>query len=234
MTPSDARPREKLDLERFVRERTIVAPVPLVPEVVIHQATELTPLWRATARALEGWDPSPFWAFPWAGGQALARFVLDRPALVRGKAVFDFASGSGLCAIAALRAGAARAVAADLDPFCAAAIHLNASLNGVAVEFRAGDAIGAALDGFDVVLAGDVYYERALAEGAHAWFRSAATRGVLVLAGDPGRIYSQLEGVLDRAVYDVPTTPEIEASDRIRTLVLEILPWDPAPAPRPP
>jgi predicted nicotinamide N-methyase len=218
------RPREERDLERFVRERTTVAPVPLAPELVLHQATELTPLWHATSRELDGWDPSPYWAFPWAGGQALARFLLDRPELVRGRAVFDFASGSGLAAIAAARAGAASAVAADLDPFCAAAIRLNAALNRVRVEFRRGDAIGVPLDGFDVVLAGDVYYERALAERAHAWLRAAAARGALVLAGDPGRIYSPREGVRERAAYDVPTTPEIEASDRLRTRVLEVLP----------
>jgi predicted nicotinamide N-methyase len=101
----------------FIRDRTAPAPVPYVPEIVLFQATELTPLWHATARELHAWDDSPYWAFPWAGGQALARHVLDHPALVRGRRVLDFATGSGLVAIAAARAGAASVAAADVDPF---------------------------------------------------------------------------------------------------------------------
>jgi predicted nicotinamide N-methyase len=147
-------PRTIADFERFIRERTAPTPVPLAPELALYTATEMTSLWHATAAELEGWDPSPYWAFPWAGGQALARHLLDHPVLVRGRRVFDFASGSGLVAIAAGRAGAAHAVAADLDPFCEAAVRLNAALNGVAVEFRAGDAIGESLDDFDVLVAG--------------------------------------------------------------------------------
>jgi predicted nicotinamide N-methyase len=209
-------------LERFVRERTVVAPVPLTPEIVLHQATELSPLWTATARELEGWDASPFWAFPWAGGQALARHLLDHPELVRGRAVFDFATGSGLVAIAAVRAGAARAVAADLDPFCSAAVRLNAALNGAPVEFRAGDPIGDPLAGFEVVLAGDVFYERPLAERGLAWFRDLARRGACVLVGDPGRNHSPLEGLVELAVYEVTTSPEIEAPPMLRTRVYQV------------
>ena len=208
----------------FVRERTAPAPVPLAPEIVVYQATELTPLWRATASELHAWDDSPYWAFPWAGGQALARHVLDHPALVRGRRVLDFATGSGLVAIAAARAGAARVVAADLDPFCAAAVRLNAALNAVAVEFRSGDAIGDPLDGFDLLLAGDVFYERPLAERSLAWMRALARRGVRVLAGDPGRNYSPRDGLAEIATYDVPTSPEVEAGNRLRTRVLEVLP----------
>ncbi len=210
--------------EAFVRERTVVAPVPLAPELVLHQATALTPLWRATAAELAATDPAPFWAFPWAGGQALARHLLDVPAAVAGRAVFDFATGSGLVAIAAARAGAARVEAADHDPYAEAAVRLNAALNGVAVAFRAGDPIGDPLDGFDVVLAGDVFYERPLASRALAWFRALAGRGARVLVGDPGRTYSPRDGVRELASYDVPTTPEIEAGDRLRTRVLEVLP----------
>lgn len=208
----------------FVRERTALAPVPLAPELAIHQATEVTPLWHATAEELARWDASPFWAFPWAGGQALARHLLDRPELVRGRRAFDFATGSGLVAIAAARAGAAEVVAADLDPFCEAAVALNAAANGVAVAFRLGDALGAALDGFDVVLAGDVFYERRLAEEGLAWLRALARRGKTVLAGDPGRIYSPAEGLAELAAYDVPTTLEIEDRPVRRTRVLAVLP----------
>jgi predicted nicotinamide N-methyase len=210
-------------LERFVRGHTVVCPVPLVPELVLHQATELTPLWHATARELEGWDPSPYWAFPWAGGQALARHLLDHPALVLGLRVFDLATGSGLVAIAAARAGAARVVAADVDPLCETVVRLNCALNGVAVEFLHGDPLGEPLRGFEVVLAGDVFYERPLAGRALAWLRAAAAGGARVLVGDPGRTYSPA-GLAERAVHDVPTTPEIEAGDRLRTRVLEILP----------
>jgi predicted nicotinamide N-methyase len=206
----------------FVRTRTALAPVPLVPEIAIHQATEVTPLWHATAAELDRWDASPFWAFPWAGGQALARHVLDRPELVRGRRVFDFATGSGLVAIAAARAGASEAVAADLDPFCEAAVALNAAANGVAVGFRLGDALGAPLDGFDVVLAGDVFYERRLAEAGLPWLRALARQGRTVLVGDPGRIYSPSEGLEELAAYDVPTPLEIEDRPLRRTRVLAV------------
>lgn len=207
---------------RFVREQTSPAPVPLVPEIAIYQATRLTPLWHATASELQGWDDSPYWAFPWAGGQALARCVLDAPALVRGRSVVDFGTGSGLVALAAARAGAASVAALDSDPFCRAAVVLNAALNGLAVEFREGNPIGDSLPGVDVVLAGDVFYERALAREAVAWFRSLAARGVTVLAGDAGRAYAPGDGLVEIAAYDVPTTVEIEDSDVRRARVVEI------------
>jgi predicted nicotinamide N-methyase len=208
---------------RFIRERTAPAPVPLVPELVLFQATELTPLWHATASELHAWDDSPYWAFPWAGGQALARHVLDHPDLVRGGRVLDFATGSGLVAIAAARAGAASVVAVDVDPFCRAAVGLNAALNRVEVTFREGDPRGAD-PAADVVLAGDVFYERALAEGALAWFRSLASRGVRVLAGDAGRAYAPATGLVELAAHEVPTTPEIEDAAVRRARVIEILP----------
>jgi predicted nicotinamide N-methyase len=209
---------------RFVRERTAPAPVPLVPELRTYQATELTPLWHATAAELRGWDDSPYWAFPWAGGQALARHVLDRPALVRGRRVIDFATGSGLVAIAAARAGAAEVVAVDLDPFCAAAVLLNADLNGVSLTFSEGSPLEAPLPEVDVVLAGDVFYERELAAGALAWFRALAARGVRVLAGDAGRAYAPAAGFVEIAAHEVPTTVEIEDAPTRRARVLELLP----------
>jgi predicted nicotinamide N-methyase len=212
------------ELVAFVRARTAPAPVALAPEIIVHQASELTPLWHATAAELAGWDDSPFWAFPWAGGQALARYVLDHPALVRGRAVADFATGSGLVAIAALRAGAAGVLALDVDPFCEAAVCVNGALNGVVPEFRAGDAIGAPLPGVEVLLAGDVFYERSLAANSLAWFRSLAASGVRVLAGDAGRTYGPRTGFEIMAEYDVPTTVEIEDGPSRRARVLQILP----------
>jgi predicted nicotinamide N-methyase len=209
---------------RFIRERTAPAPVPFVPELVLFQASELTPLWHATASELRGWDDSPYWAFPWAGGQALARHVLDHPDVVLGRRVLDFATGSGLVAIAAARAGAASVVAADVDPFCRAAVRLNAELNRVRLEFRAEDPLATAPEGAEVVLAGDVFYERALAEGALSWFRALAGRGVLVLAGDAGRTYAPRSGFTVLAEHDVPTTVEIEDRPIRRARVLQILP----------
>lgn len=205
---------------RFIRERTAPAPVPFVPELSLWQATELTPLWHATAAELRGWDDSPYWAFPWAGGQALARHVLDHPDLVRGRRVLDFASGSGLVAIAAARAGAAAVEAVDVDPFCRAAVRLNGELNGVAVPFREESPLGRPPPDVDVVLAGDVFYERALATGAAAWFAALAARGALVLAGDAGRAYLPAAGWVEVAAHDVPTTVEIEDAPVRRARVL--------------
>jgi predicted nicotinamide N-methyase len=212
------------ELIDFVRTRTRAAPVPLVPELRMYQATELTPLWHATAEQLDGWDSAPYWAFPWAGGQALARYVLDHHALVRGLDVFDFATGGGVVALAAARAGARRVVAGDLDPFCQAAVQLNAELNGVQVEFRAGDPLGQPLRGFGAALAGDVFYERRLAEESLAWLSRLAALGVRALVGDPGRIYSPAVGLAEIAAYDVPTSPEIEEGRVLRTRVMEVLP----------
>jgi len=214
--------RSSSDLAAFIRERTAPSPVPLVPELRLYQATEVTPLWHATAAALRDWDDSPFWAFPWAGGQALARHLLDQPGLVRGRRVLDFASGSGLVAIAAARAGASAVLAVDIDPFCAAAIPLNADLNGVSLEVRLGDPLGDELTGVDLVLAGDVFYERELAERGLAWFRGLARRGIAVLAGDPGRLYSPVGGVTELARYQVPCSVEIEQEALRTTRVLAV------------
>ncbi len=208
----------------FVRARTRPAPVPLVPELSMYQATDLTPLWHATSAELGGWDPAPFWAFPWAGGQALARHLLDHPELVRGRSVFDFASGGGLVGLAAARAGAARVVACDVDPFGEAALALNAALNRLEVEFRAESPLGQPLPGFDVVLAGDVFYERGLAQQSLAWLSRLAARGVRALAGDADRVYSPTSGVVVIDSCDVPTSPEIEATPVLRARVLEVLP----------
>ncbi|ACG74301.1 conserved hypothetical protein [Anaeromyxobacter sp. K] len=219
--PAPARPLD--ELIAFVRARTAPAPVPLVPELVLHQASEFTPLWHATAGDLAGWDDSPFWAFPWAGGQALARHLLDRPERVRGRRVVDFATGSGLVGLAAVRAGAAEVEAWDVDPFCEAAVRANAALNGLALPFRSGDPIGAPLPGVEVLLAGDVFYEGPLAARALAWFRALAGRGVTVLAGDAGRTYAPREGFTVVAEFQVPTTVEIEDAAVRGARVLQIM-----------
>ncbi len=217
-------PASILRLRAFVEARTAAAPVPLVPELVLRQAGEVHGLWQAAQEEPEGWEDSPYWAFPWAGGQALSRYVLDRPEVVRGRRVADFATGSGLVAIAALRAGAAAVLALDRDPFAEAAVALNAAANGVVVPFRAGDAIGAPLPEVEVLLAGDVFYERGLAEGSLRWFRALASQGVRVVAGDAGRTYAPAGGFTELAAYEVPTTVAIEASGSKRARVLEILP----------
>ncbi|MBW3558660.1 MAG: 50S ribosomal protein L11 methyltransferase, partial [Proteobacteria bacterium] len=154
--------------------------------------------------------PPPFWAFAWAGGQGLARWVLDHPEWVRGRRVVDFAAGGGIVAIAAMRAGAAEAIAADLDTFCEAAIALNAEANGVAVGFTAENLLDSPPPQADVILVGDVFYERPLAERVHGWLRQAHGAGVTVLIGDPGRTYFDSTSLTQLADYRVPTTRELE------------------------
>ena len=197
------------DLDAFIRAHTAVVSPPLVPEIALHLATEITPLWQATEAWLEreGIEP-PYWAFAWAGGQVLARHLLDRPDTVMGKRVLDFGAGSGLVALAAARAGGI-AEAADLDAMAAAVIRLNAALNGLDLSVAAGDVIGRD-GGWDVVLAGDMFYERKLAAAALPWLRRLVARGALVLLGDPGRAYLPDAGLTEVAAYTVPTTRELE------------------------
>ncbi len=206
----------------FVQAYTTQSRAPLVPELELYLATELTPLWHATSELLADHDPLPFWAFAWPGSQALARLCLDRPAIVRGRRVLDFAAGSGLAAIAAMRAGAASALAADVDAFFAAAVELNAALNGVRVDTTSRDLLGEPLDDIDVVLAGDIFYERDMAERAMRWFRRLTADGKRVLVGDPGRIYSPRAGLVEVARFVVPTSRELEDGDERVTVVAEI------------
>jgi predicted nicotinamide N-methyase len=204
---------ERGDPAGFVRANTVVAAPPLVPEIRLHLATEVTPLWHATEASLARDQlPPPYWAFAWAGGQALARHILDHPKLVRGRRVLDFGAGSGLVAIAAAMGGA-RVSAAEIDPFAAAAIALNAALNGVEISVERSDVIGREPAPWDIVLAGDMCYERPLAERLTLWLRALAARGVAVMLGDPGRAYLPAEGLEALARYEVPTTLELE--DRI-------------------
>jgi len=202
------------DPAAFVLANTAVETPPLVPEIRLRLASEVVPLWQASEAELEALGlPPPYWAFAWAGGQALARLLLDEPERVRGKRVLDFASGSGLSAIAAARAGAARVEAAEIDPFALAAIGLNAALNGVAVAVLAEDQVGRLDGGWEVVLAGDVCYERPMAERAFAWLQALAGQGVEVLLGDPGRTYLPKSGLERLVGYAVQTSRELEDSD---------------------
>ena len=211
--------------ERFVLANTAIAAAPLVPEIRLHLATEVTPLWQATETELarSGLEP-PFWAFAWPGGQALARYVLDHPELVRNRRVLDIAAGSGLAAIAAAKAGAARVVANEIDDFAAVALMLNAALNGAAVELSRRDMLGGAVDPFDVVLAGDVCYERPMSDRMVPWLRARAAEGALVLMGDPGRAYLPSSGLVELARYDVPTTLELEDRTVRQTVVWRVEP----------
>lgn len=227
MSPNDPLPepskrlRSRSELAAFVREHTTSMPVPLVPEISVRVATEVTPLWHATEAwlASRGIEP-PFWAFAWAGGQVLARYLLDTPEEVRGLRVLDFASGSGLVAIAAARAGARRVVAVDVDPLAVAATELNAAASGVSVEALAEDLTGCGLaDRFDVVLAGDVFYDAGAAARFLPWFRGLAASGVRVLVGDPGRAYVPTEGVSCLFRADVPVPLGLESRESLPSRV---------------
>ena len=203
----------------FIRATTRIRPVPHAPEIALHVADEATALWEKTEEELgEIGLPPPFWAFAWAGGQALARYVLDEPTTVRGLRVLDVASGSGLVAIAAAMVGAASVAANDIDPFAVAAIGVNADLNGVDLQVRAGDLVGED-EGWDVVLAGDVSYQQDMAERITAWLETLSRRGATVLIGDPGRTYLARDKLDILATYAVPVSRALEDADVKRTSV---------------
>jgi predicted nicotinamide N-methyase len=206
------------DPEAFIRANTVLQAVPHTPEIRLYVADEITPIWRMTEEALGelGLAP-PFWAFAWAGGQAIARYLLDNPEEARGKAVLDFASGSGLCAIAAMKAGADRVLACDIDPFCRAAIALNAEANGVVVDSVIADLLDRPPPAVALILAGDICYEKPVAERALAWLALAHAGGARVLIGDPGRSYFPRQGLMRLADYQVKTTRELEDFEIKRT-----------------
>jgi len=211
------------DPDAFIRAQTRVARPSLVPELKLHLATEISPIWRATQTELDDYGmPPPYWAFCWPGGQALTRFLIDHPAWVKGKRVLDFAAGSGISGIAAARAGAAHVTAAEIDDFAAAVIALNAGLNKAKVNVVTEDLVGRMDLGVDIVLAGDVCYERPMAERVFAWFEQLAESGVTVLMGDPGRAYLPRKGLVEMARYQVPTSTELEDKDMRLTLVWRI------------
>ncbi|HEY7382338.1 MAG TPA: methyltransferase [Beijerinckiaceae bacterium] len=201
------------DPAAFIRAHTRLLAVPHAPEIFLHVADEATELWQKTEEELgEIGLPPPFWAFAWAGGQALARYLLDNPALLRGKRVLDFASGSGLVAIAAAKTGAAAVLARDIDAFAITAIALNAAANGVAIDGQCADVVDSD-DGWDAVLAGDICYERDMAERTVAWLARLHARGALVLIGDPGRSYLPRATLEPVVTYRVPVTRALEDTE---------------------
>lgn len=221
MSATSAHPPAIVDPAAFIRANTRLLPVPLVPEISLHVADEAVPLWSKTEEELgEAGLPPPFWAFAWAGGQALARHVLDHRDQFAGRAVLDLASGSGLVAIAAMMAGAARVVAYDIDAFARVAIGINALSNGVAIDARGDDLLGdASAPEVDIILAGDIFYERDTAERAFSFLSMQAGRGATVLIGDPGRSYLPKDRLRKLAEYQVPVTRELEDAEIKNTAV---------------
>jgi predicted nicotinamide N-methyase len=213
-----------VDRAAFVRANTRLRPVPLVPDISLYVANEAVPLWQKTEEQLGAMGlEAPFWAFAWAGGQALARYILDNPALVAGKRVLDFASGSGLVAIAAAKSGARAVEACEIDDLAVAAIALNADANGANVQAIRADLIGRD-EGWDVVLAADVCYEREMATRAFDWLASLAARGAEVRIGDPGRTYLPKARLERIAEYRVPVTRDLEDGEIKNTGVWRLLP----------
>lgn len=214
------------DLERrraLVLARTRLEQPPVVPELRLHLAEDIVEPWQSLERELDaGQLPPPFWALAWLGGQAVARYVLDHPHEVSGRRVLDLATGSGLCGLAARLAGAADVLTADIDPFAEAAVALNAEANGLAVEVTVDDLLQRPPPDVDVVLAGDVFYERDMAAAFAAWLNTAHARGARVLVGDPGRHYLPQSGLTRLASYDVPTTRELEGVEVKRVRVFAV------------
>lgn len=204
----------------FVLQQTRLQPVPTLGRLRLHLADDVISLWRATQLASNDPEaPLPYWAFAWAGGIAIARYLREHPETVTGRRVVDFASGSGLCAIAAMRAGAADVTAIDIDPLAAAAIELNARANGVRVSVLRRDVLETEPPDADIILAGDCWYEPSLAARVMPWLRAAESRGIDVLVGDPGRRYLPTAELTKLASYDVRTTTELEDLDLKRGTV---------------
>lgn len=213
-------PHDDEAARRFIVANTRPLSPPLVPEIRLHLAEESLPIWQKTEEELGEMNvPPPYWAFAWAGGQALARYLLDNPALVAGRSVADLGCGSGLTAIAAKRAGAASVLAADIDALALAAVNLNAALNGVNLEVTGADLLAQAPGPAEVVLVGDLFYERELAARVTAYIERAAFAGARVLIGDPKRSYFPAGRFTLAAEYQVPVTRELEDAEIKRTSV---------------
>jgi len=207
-------PTDPAGRRRFILDNTRALAPPHVPEITLRLADEATALWEKTEEELgEAGLPPPYWAFAWAGGQALARYVLDNPDLVAGRRVLDFASGSGIVAVAAAKSGAAAVTASEIDDFALAAIAINAAANGVAIAASGEDSTALPAGRFDVVLAGDVFYEKPMAEKVLAWLKRELAAGATVLVGDPGRSYMPKDLLLSVAEYRVPVTRALEDSE---------------------
>jgi predicted nicotinamide N-methyase len=209
-----------LDVKSFIRENLPLAAVPSVPEIRLHTAHPGSGL-----RRLDG-DTAPYWAYPWAGGTALARYVFDNPQTVLGRSVLDLGSGSGLVAIAAAKAGAAPVVAAEIDAFAVAAIELNAAANNVTIEVLTRDLLDepASESRYDTVLVGDLFYEQTMAARLLAWLDRNLARGAAVLVGDPGRSYLPKTRLEKLADYSVPVTRDLEDNDIKQTAVWRLRP----------
>ncbi len=209
--------------EAFIAANTAPGHHPLVPEIRLCLASAITPIWHASEEnlAAQGVEP-PFWAFAWPGGAALARFLLDRPETVRAKDVLDIAAGSAIAAIAAGLSGAARVRAADIDALARAAIARNAGLNGVSVEVIAGDPLAVPPPTADLILAGDVFYDRKMAARIEPWLRAAQAGGAEVLVADPGRAYLPKSGLQVIGSYAVPTTLDLEDREVRKTVIYRL------------
>jgi predicted nicotinamide N-methyase len=204
-------------MHTFVLGQTRLTTLALLPSIRLHLADEVIPVWERSER-----DAPPFWAFAWAGGQALARYLLDHPDLVRGRSVLDLASGSGLVAIAAAQCGAASVLATEIDPYAIEAIKLNAAANGVTVQTQLGDVLDDDQHPAEVVLAGDVFYSRQMSERVQAFLRRCPAE--LVLVGDPRRAYAPTEGFERIADYQVPVNRDVEDLDVKQAHVLRAVP----------
>jgi predicted nicotinamide N-methyase len=212
-----------IDRSGFILANTRLLAPPLVPEIRLHLAEESLPIWRKTEEELgEMGLPPPYWAFAWAGGQALARYILDHADRLSRRTVIDVGAGSGLSAIAAAKAGAARVEASDIDAIAVAAIGLNAAANGVSIEATSNDWLADAPPPADILLVGDLFYERPLAERVMAFVRAAAARGTLVLVGDPRRNYFPTDAFTALAHYEVPVTRELEDAEIKRAAVWQL------------
>jgi predicted nicotinamide N-methyase len=213
ISEADGRVHQANRMRRFILENTGAVIPPHVPEIKLQLAHEAFDLWNKTEEELAAVGlPPPFWAFAWAGGQGLARYVLDHPETVRGKNVLDFASGSGIVAIAAAKAGASAVLASDIDPYSLEAIALNADHNDVKLSL-VGDDLTGTPGGWDVILAGDIFYDRALADSVTGWLSAMAEQGATVLIGDPGRAYLPRDGLICKATYDVEVTRALEDAE---------------------
>jgi len=214
------------DLGDFIRAHTRPLPVPSLPFIQLFQADEVTPLWLMTERdmAQQRLAP-PFWAFAWSGGQGLATYVVEHPETVAGKRVLDLACGSGLVGIAAARAGAAQVLCNDIDPYAEAAVTLNAELNGVHIDFLSGDLLAGEAPGVQVILAGDICYEKAMTDAMLTFLGRARAKNITVLVGDPHRTYFPSTGFRKLADYSVRTIADIEDAAEKKAAVWELIRW---------
>jgi predicted nicotinamide N-methyase len=204
----------------FIRAQTQIQSPPLLPELKMHLATEVTPLWQQTEETLQQKNlPPPFWAFAWPGGQGAARYILDHPELVRGKQVVDVAAGGGGIALAAMKAGAKAALAFDVDPLALAAIKLNANINGLHVETCEKIDLTRPYVKADLLVAGDICYQQAMSTTLLRWLRLCVEGGFTVILSDPGRAYVPENGLIQLADYTVPTSRDLEDRE-VRTVTV--------------